>query len=425
MRFLFPLVLLLGIVSPLRAETPNVVLILSDDQAWTDYGFMGHEAIETPSLDALARQSLVFTRGYVPSSLCRPSLVSIISGLYPHQHKITGNDQRAEGDTKPPRENVIRFIDEVPTLPRLLADQGYVSYQAGKWWEGHYRRGGFTDGMTHGKVSKGGRHGDEGLAIGREGMQPVFDFLDQARAKEKPFLLWYAPFLPHEPHNPPQRLLDKYQQRTRSLHVAKYWAMCEWFDETCGQLLDYLDQHSLAENTIVIYVTDNGWIQNPSGRGYAPRSKRSVYDGGLRTPILVRWPSKVQPQTVGTPVSSIDIAPTVLKACGLKPTEAMSGVNLLDDEAVQSRTAIFGEVYTHDVPEPGNPAAGLLYRWCIEFPHKLVEPHDANEAAELYNLKTDPFERENLAAEKPERVEQLRALLNEWWNPDSPSAATN
>ena len=200
------------------AEKPNVVMIISDDQGWIDYGFMGQEAIQTPTLDQLAQQSEVFTRGYVPTSLCRPSLSTLITGLYTHQHKISGNDPDKNG--KPAdqyaavRERVISHIDKVQTLPTMLATNGYVSHQSGKWWEGNWRRGGFTAGMTRGFPQPGGRHGDDGLKIGREGLQPIFDFIDSAG--DKPFFLWYAPFLPHEPHYPPARLTNKYKQAGRS-----------------------------------------------------------------------------------------------------------------------------------------------------------------------------------------------------------------
>src|SRR5205823_9058028 len=102
----------------------------------------------------------------------------------------------------------------------------------------------------------------------------------QASTAKKPFFVWYAPMMPHQPHNPPERLLQHYRDKTPSLHVAKYWAMVEWFDETCGQLLDHLDQHDLAKNTLVFYVSDNGWIQDPQAARYAAKSKQSPYDGG-------------------------------------------------------------------------------------------------------------------------------------------------
>lgn len=152
-------------------------------------------------------------------------------------------------------------------------------------------------------------------------------------ADKKPFLAWYAPLLPHDPHTPPDRLLAKYKDKTPSIHVARYWAMVEWFDETCGELMGFLKEKGLTENTIVIYVADNGWIQNPEAPKYAPRSKQSQYDGGLRTPIMVRWPGKVKPGKETTLASSVDIAPTVLKAVGMTPPLEMTGLNLLDDAA--------------------------------------------------------------------------------------------
>ena len=198
---------------------PNVLLIISDDQTWTDFGFMGHPAIETPHIDALAQQGAVFTRGYVPTALCRPSLATIVTGLHAHQHGIVGNDPAIPLDLQGPtywddpryrelNERLRARIDRVPTLPRLLGEHGYKSFQSGKWWEGSYRRGGFTAGMTHGDPDRGGRHGDDGLTIGRTGLQPIFDFIDETG--DDPFFVWYAPFLPHWPHDPPARLLEKY-----------------------------------------------------------------------------------------------------------------------------------------------------------------------------------------------------------------------
>ncbi len=408
------------------AKPPNVVLIISDDQSWTDYGFMEHEAIETPNIDRLARQSRLFKRGYVPTSLCCPSLATLITGLYPHQNGITGNEPPIPSggkNTDQYRSQVqecVGFIDTVPTLPRLLAKRGYVSHQSGKWWQGHYSRGGFTHGMTHGDPKRRGRHGDVGLKIGREGLQPIFDFTDDAG--DKPFFVWYAPFLPHNPHNPPKRLLDKYTKKTESIFIARYWAMCEWFDETCGQLLNHLDEKKLARDTLVIYVTDNGWIQRADNGRYAPRSKRSPYDGGIRTPIMIRWPGKVQPGERPELANSIDLAPTILKACGLEPTDTMQGIDLLDDTALAKRKSTHGACYLHNAVDIHKPSANLTHRWLINGNWKVILPYKANlttrdEAkgtgeTELYNLAKDPFERRNLAKSKASRVKRLTKQLN-------------
>jgi uncharacterized sulfatase len=424
--------LVLASAAATLAAPPNVVLIISDDQGWTDYGFMGHPFIQTPNLDRLAVESLTFTRGYVPSSLCRPSLASIITGLYPHQHKIVGNDPApldgqtaAQSQNQPEyqarRRRLIEHLDAVPTLPKLLGSAGYVSHQSGKWWEGSYQLGGFTQGMTRGFPQPGGRHGDDGLKIGREGLEPIFAFIRQAQADRQPFFVWYAPFLPHAPHDPPERLLNVYRDHAPSLPIAKYWAMCQWFDETCGQLLQFLDDNRLRDDTLVIYVTDNGWINLADRSAYAPRSKRSPYDGGLRTPIMIRYPGRV-PSRIDdrSAVSSLDLAPTILRACGLQPDDAMAGIDLLDAQAVAERKAIYGEVFDHDVADVDRPAASLQYRWVIRLPWKLIVPqtdHVPNQGPELYHLLDDPDERTNLASQQPATLDELRQQLDRWWTP--------
>jgi uncharacterized sulfatase len=408
-------------------KPPNVVLIVSDDQAWTDFGFMGHEHIRTPRIDRLASEGLRFRHGYVPSSLCSPSLISILTGLYPHQHRVTSNDPPAvtrqevakKKAARSDRSEILRLFDDQPSLPRKLGELGYVSLQTGKWWGGNYRRGGFTQGMTHGELGPGGRHGDEGLTIGRETMEPLTRFIDQAVADEKPFFVWYAPMLPHQPHNPPERLLKKYRDIAPTLPIAKYWAMCEWFDETVGTLLDHLDAKGLADTTLVAFVVDNGWIQEPDADRFAARSKQSPYDGGLRTPILLRWPGHIEPKVIDTPVSSIDLAPTILKACGAEAmTRGLPGLDLLDREAVDSRDAIFGEIFTHNAVDLKEPASSLRFRWVISEGWKLIVPDPVNEPkarVELFHLATDPFEKSEDSENEPAVVAALKAKLNAWW----------
>jgi uncharacterized sulfatase len=393
---------------------PNVLIILADDIAWTDYGFMGHKTIQTPHLDRLASESLTFTRGYVPMSLCRPSLMSLITGLYPHQHLVTGNDPPKGTD----RNEMLKHIDRLPTIPKLLSKQGYACLQTGKWWEGSYQRGGFTHGMTHGDPTRGGRHGDEGLKIGREGLEPITDFLDNVG--EQPFFTWYAPILPHQPHNPPERLLKKYADKTESPHVAKYWAMVEWFDETCGELLGELEKRKLADNTLVIYLADNGWIQDPDKPAFAPKSKRSRYDGGLRTPVLLRWPSNIKPgRDEETLVGSIDIAPTTLAMCGIPATKEMPGLNLLPlavNQQPLKRDTIFGAIFEHDIPDIDRASPGLQHRWCIHQQWKLIVPVKADGETELYDVVADPLEERNLAKDRPEIVADLRKRTDAWWD---------
>jgi arylsulfatase A-like enzyme len=423
---------------------PNVVLILSDDQHWSDYGFMGHGQLRTPALDRLARESLVFTRGYVPSSLCCPSLASLVTGRYPHEHKIVGNDppetpQAPRGSPagqaafEGGRERMNRHLEAWPTLPKLLGAHGYKSLQTGKWWQGDFRRGGFDDGMT-----KGQRHGDEGLAIGRTSMAPIYDFVRRCRGEGKPFFVWYAPMLPHDPHDPPRELIEHYSTKTDSIHVARYWGNVERFDRTVGELVDFLDAEKLSADTLVVYVTDNGWIQRPDSPKFAPRSKLSPYDGGLRTPIMLRRPGTIEPATSDALASSLDILPTVLAACGVPLPVGLPGVNLLDQAAVAARKQLFGACYTHTLLDLDDPDQSLMWRWtvCQDGEHfwKLIEPVTAHRGrafpkwegrnvapedqaryergeVELFDLAGDPGETKNLAADQPAVVRQLRASL--------------
>ncbi len=441
------------------ADKPNIVYIISDDHAWTDYGFMGHPQIETPHLDKLAARSAVFTRGYVPTALCRPALATFASGLYAHQHKISGNDpallaemtkgggkqgakktgkETAKQAGEPEayralREKLIAQSDRHPTLPKLLAAQGYLSHQSGKWWEGSYQRGGFTHGMTRGFPQPGGRHGDDGLKIGREGMQPIFDFIDHAVAEKKPFFVWYAPFLPHTPHTPPDRLFRKYKAKgIASDHVARYYAMVEWFDETCGQLFDRLEQKGLTKNTLVLYIADNGWIQKTDGPGYAPRSKQTANEGGIRQPILFSWPGTIQPGKRGEQLcSSIDIFPTALAAAGVTAPPNVPGLNLLPVLKAgrpTPRERAFGETFAHDIADLDRPEASLVYRWVVEGKWKLLLTYDGEVSAryadsnprdelrpQLFDLLADPHENRNLAKDNPAVVAQLAAKLERWW----------
>ncbi len=383
-------------------------MIISDDQCWSDFGFMGHDVIRTPHLDTLAAESAVFPNAYVPTSLCRASLASIITGLYAHQHRICCNDPPEGID----RAKMLPFMRDAPALPRLLAAAGYRSLQTGKWWEGHYTNGGFTEGMT-----TRGRHGEEGLVIGRQTMQPIYDFL--AKPRNRPFFVWYAPMMPHEPHNPPPRLLEKYRAPGRHPRLAKYYAMCEWFDETCGQLLEYLDRNKLRDDTLVVFCIDNGWIQDTSdqsGVRFAPKSKRSPYDGGLRTPVLLRWPGHTKPGRYDDLVSTIDLAPTILTAAGLKPTASMQGLNLLDAAAGNGRLKrdfVCGEIYEHTAVDVQEPALSLKHRWIRQGDWKLIVP--VKGTAELYDVAHDPREERDLAARNPTLVATLHGRLDQCW----------
>lgn len=445
------LVLVCTYLPAFAADKPNIVLILSDDQAWGDYGFMGHPDIKTPHLDSLAKRSLLFPKGYVSSPLCRPSLATMATGLYPHQHGVTGNDVDGRNNRAELDKQVQAEFHKHPSMIKTLVANGYLAHQSGKWWEGSYADGGFTHGMTHGDPARGGRHGDAGLLIGRrpanapvasEGsdipasMKPIADFMDHAIEQDKPFFVWFAPFLPHTPHNPPKRLLDKYTQEGRADDVAKYYAMCEWFDETCGELVKQIDDRGLRENTVFLYICDNGWAarstnaDDPNQKlwgGFALKSKGSPFENGIRTPMMVSWPGKVKPGVSDDFAHAIDLFPTAMAAAGLATPKDLPGLNLMDNESTEARKTIFGVTHAIHNMSPGNPDGTLQYLWAIEGDWKLMVRYSGENKTvyrnihvwdtvpvRLYNLADDPDETKNLAWDHKDKVRELRRKIEAW-----------
>jgi arylsulfatase A-like enzyme len=414
-----------------KPAQPNILLIISDDQGWGDFGFMGHPQISTPSLDKLAAQSLVFHRGYTPVPLCRPSLACIATGLYPHQHGVTGNDPDLPdgANSMGSRSNTkyagyyTKIIDHFAQRPNLIRDltaRGYVSFQTGKWWEGDpVKTAGFSHAMTAGE-GKVDRHGGAGLEIGRKGLAPIYQFIEQAG--DKPWLAWYAPMLPHTPHTPPAELLQKYQELAPSEAVARYWASVEWFDRTCGELIAHLEKTGRLSNTIIIFTTDNGWIQHPSNASdHDDRSKLTPYEGGVRTPIMICWPGKVQPRVDKQHLASnLDLWPTLAALLKTPVPDGLPGINLTDERSVAAREGVFGEQYTHNIADVDQPARSLETRWVIDGWWKLIVPNKVRRPdakPELYDLQSDPWEKVDLASKEPARVQTLLKKLDVWWQP--------
>jgi uncharacterized sulfatase len=257
-------------------------------------------------------------------------------------------------------------------------------------------------------------------------MQPIFDFIEKAENAEKPFFIWHAPFLPHTPHNPPERLLEKYRGKGPTPAAEKYFAMVEWLDETTGELENYLEENQLKENTVIIYLADNGWNAEQGTKGQ--RAKLSPYERGIRTPIMIRWPNKVSPEMDNETLAHVtDVSKTILKITGAKDPGDLPGLNLMDRKAMKNRRTVFVEAYTHDMADLSKPSKSLFANVVIDGWWKLLIPGPATpnrsfatapEGIELYNLKTDPYETKNIAKQHPEVVEQLKALQTEQWNPN-------
>ena len=225
--------------------------------------------------------------------------------------------------------------------------------------------------------------------------------------------------------SPPDSLYHKYRPLAENEPEARYMAMVEWLDITIGQLNNYLEQKDLTENTLIIYVCDNGWITNPEENlnpPYAPKSKQTPYEKGIRTPIIVKWPGKVSPRMdTSTFVSSTDILPTILKAIQVEVPATLLGVNILDKEAIKSRQVIFSEDFSHDIMDPEIPSRSLEHLVVLKSPWKLIIPYNdmvKDGSLQLYNVIEDPYETINRAEEYPEIIKNLKEELKKFWQPE-------
>ncbi|MCA9083846.1 MAG: sulfatase-like hydrolase/transferase, partial [Planctomycetaceae bacterium] len=333
------------------------------------------------------------------------------------------------------------LIESVPTLPRILATHGYRSFQSGKHWEGSYRTAGFTHGMTTGlptqrvsditgtRAQKNGDlvahgNGDAGLVIGRETMQPLLDFIDQ-QSQESPFFLWYAPFLPHTPFDAPERFREVYTDRSVPAYLLPYYAEIARFDETVGTLIAALRERNLMQETIVIFVSDNGFRPDISAPDRQDkRSKLSEFDDGLRTPILIYQEGRTCCNQFTQLVHTVDLVPTILDAVGYSEevTPRMKGVSLW--KAATTGTPpedrpVFGAIYPNDAEVLGQPSRHVRFRWVRKGSWKLIVPaaRDRSGGLRLFNLNDDPTELHNLANNPDHQslIAELQQALNQWW----------
>lgn len=418
--------LLLGLAcggeAPPAPRPPNIVLIVADDQGYTDYGFMGSEWVKTPQLDRLAATGTVFPNARVTASICRPTLMSLLTGLDP----IQWDQELLTGRLASPGYSGAELIRRVDTLPRLLQQRGYVSFQGGKYWEGTFEAAGFTHGMTDRQDDALTPSGGPGLALGIETMQPVYDFIDAHT--DEPFLIWFAPKLPHVPHKPPGEYRRLYANSGLNNAARLYYGMCSWFDALAGDLLAHLDAKGLRENTIVVFLADNGWDQPPEKEFRpwrhdillgGPKGKDSPYELGLRTPLVVSWPGTLAAGRVSPElVSVLDLMPTLLDYAGLAKPEGRIGQSLrplleggadpLHEELVSAMSGFRPK--QEWPPSPAETAIGLLEEdvYSVRTRKWGYVYYVTRGVEELYDLAADPRQEHDVHAEYPREVAELR-----------------
>jgi arylsulfatase A-like enzyme len=405
---------------------PNIVLIISDDHGYQDFGFMGSEIVHTPHLDRLAEEGTLFPFGYTTASVCRPSLRSLLTGLHPIQFDYRVQQLVRKGIPASPWSPL---RDHFNTLPAILAQRGYASFHSGKFYEGSYRNSGFTHGMSE-KSGKTGRK--EAVRIARETMEPLFSFIDSHC--EQPFFIWFAPRIPHLPHNPPKEFFAHYASMKLPWFDRRYYASVTWLDASIGSLIQHLEERGVRERTLIVFAADNGWQAPGPGVDYeytigGNKGKWSLYEIGFRTPVIFDWPGEIPAGEVKDDlVSLVDLFPTLLDYAGAPRPANRSGVDLrplLEGKVVSTRSALVGTQKTLRTDRNGEPAGGSFLRnrrW-----HYLWY-NDGREA--LFDLTSDPDEERDVAARHPDLTKEFRERIREWsqamrdsaeLTPDSPA----
>ncbi len=401
--------------APVDATPPNIVMIISDDQGYGDFGFMGSETIRTPNLDALAASGTVFSHGYSTASTCRPAMRSLLTGLETIQWWARSLQLKRSGV----RRGFAKQIQDFETLPGRLASVGYRSFQAGKFWEATYALAGFTHGMQEeGDNSFWGSVDAESL--GRPSIEPVQRFIETHG--QEPFFLWFAPKLPHVPHDASAELVASYPENL-SYGARRYYANVTRFDQVVGELIETLERHGLRERTLIVFLIDNGWDQGPTARRRmlsirdGDRGKGTVYEIGFRTPILFAWPGRVPAGKVDASlVSTVDLIPTLLDFAGAPALADRPGINLrsrIETGDGPKRDSLAGWVRAPRAvgkhADPSQPSAFTLrkddwrYVWYPRTDHQ-----------ELHDLRQDPRQENDLSTDRPEVTRQLREIVIAW-----------
>lgn len=418
---------------PSGGRPPNFVFILADDLGWADLGCYGNTFIETPHLDRLASQGMRFTAAYAAAPVCSPTRASIMTGQYPVR---TGVYDFIPGHRRPwarlvPPPNAPALPPERVTLAEALAPAGYVSASIGKWHLGLTpEQQGFAAPAAHrqgaGALSKDlarqvaiFARDNPGKGVGPLTEQAV-RFIEAHR--DRPFLCFLSHNAVHIPCQARPDLVAKYTAKAARQATPinpVYAAMTQALDESVGLVLRALDDLALAENTVVFFFSDNGGLIQMY-RGVGPRittnaplraEKGTLYEGGIRVPLIVRWPGTAEPgSTCNAPVISNDFLPTMVEIAGGRPPagQALDGrslVPLLKRNGRLDRDALYWHypAYHHSTPAAA-VRAGI---W------KLIECFEDGRL-ELYNIHHDIAEVVNVAGQMPEKAAELRGALHAW-----------
>ena len=435
------------VLSKEQNRQPNIVLIMADDLGWKDLHCYGNEKLDTPNLDRLAEQGLLFTDAYSASPVCTPTRAALMTGESPARLNITNHSAGHPPRFRKPGTDLVtpnwqRYLPlEKVTLAEQLKGAGYATAFAGKWHLSHSPKNNSSKELKipsepelrpeyqgfdiniggcdfGGPPSYFGPYKNPALSAKVEGeylpdrlANECVDFIESNR--DRPFFLCWWNYSVHYPFQAPEDLIAKYEKRKGpGIENPTYAAMIEGMDRSIGKLLKTLDENGLSENTLVIFTSDNG----PFAANVKPlrAEKGYLYEGGIRVPMIVRWPGHTRPATrTATPVITMDIHATILEATKLKsdPSNKPDGVSLvsiLDGKNKLNRQALYFHYPNYAFHKKNRMGSAIR-----KGKYKLIKFYD-DESVELYDLENDISETNNLAKELPEKSQQFRNDLDRW-----------
>jgi len=417
-----------------RGPKPNFLFILADDLGWAQVGCYGSDFYKTPNIDRLASEGMKFTDAYAACPVCSPTRASIMTGKYPARLHLTdfipGGAFPYEKLKQPDWQKYLPL--EELTIAEVLKVAGYSTASFGKWHLSTAKKPpesepydpdkqGFDQTLITEKPSPNqdpekDAHNVELLT------QKSLEFLE--RNKDDEFFLYVAHNTIHDPIMGKKKLVEKYKAKPSSdlpQNNPILGAMIEELDDSVGRLLRKLDELKIADKTVVIFFSDNGGLEKDAKQTPLRSGKANLYEGGIRVPLIIRWPGVTRPDSIcSEPVISVDFFPTILEIIGLenkarKPIDGVSIVPLLTQSRSLNRKAIYWH-YPHyhsaNIGPCGAVRAGA---------YKLIEWFDESICGlgnrfELYNLKEDIGEQNNLAKKMPEKTEELIKMLQDWRN---------
>jgi len=424
-----------------QARKPNVIFINMDDLGWKDVAFMGSKFYETPNIDKLASEGMVFTNAYANAANCAPSRACVMSGQYGPRHGVYTVASSARGNAKTRKLIPIRNRTDLPdanvTIAEALKTSGYVCATMGKWHLGaDPTTQGFDVNVAGGKAGHPRSYfspyrnarlpdGPKGEHLPHRLTTEAIEFVEANKAR--PFFLYLPYFSVHTPLQGKKEIVAKYAKKGRvgGQGHATYAAMIESADTNIGRLMKKVDELGLTKNTVVIFTSDNGGVVRISSQAPLRAGKGSYYEGGIREPLIVRWPAKIKAGSkCDTPVIGIDFYPTIIAMTGTKKPKD----KILDGESLMPLLTQTGELkeralfwhFPIYLQGSGKDDGGRdpLFRTrpgcVVRLGGWKLHEYFEDGGLELYNLTDDLGERNNLAQKKPEKAKELHEVMLRW-----------